>query len=160
LTSCRRGLDGELGSATRSVASGLGPHSDCARHPVVVAIVARSCGLGRGGGARVPFDGYGSRWICGAPRNAPSASLDARTARQAAGSEKINLAVLDVVLPDADGVELPIELKAPLGESIPMIFLSSESEVRSRVQAADRCRRVYGKALRQGTCCAPRTGPC
>ncbi|TMA36662.1 MAG: response regulator, partial [Deltaproteobacteria bacterium] len=45
-----------------------------------------------------------------------------------------NLIILDVVLPDASGIELLAEVKsAPATASIPVVLLSTESEVRDRV---------------------------
>ncbi len=56
-------------------------------------------------------------------------------ARQALARASVGVMVLDVVLPDGDGVEFLKEVRAnPLTHSIPVLFLSSESEVRDRVR--------------------------
>jgi DNA-binding response OmpR family regulator len=45
------------------------------------------------------------------------------------------LVILDVLLPDADGLELLKELRArPDGSSLPVLLLSSEAEVKSRIK--------------------------
>ena len=59
----------------------------------------------------------------------------AAAARDAAGRQSFDLAILDVLLPDADGVELLGELKsAPQTRGLPVMLLSSEDEVRDRVR--------------------------
>ena len=56
-------------------------------------------------------------------------------ARVAAAREPVALVVLDVILPDADGVELLGELRAaPATCDIPVVLLSTETEVRDRLR--------------------------
>jgi two-component system, NtrC family, sensor kinase len=56
-------------------------------------------------------------------------------ARRALASEAPALLVLDVLLPDGDGVELLKELRAsPELKELPVLMLSSEAEVRDRVR--------------------------
>ncbi len=56
-------------------------------------------------------------------------------ARVAAAREPVALVVLDVILPDADGVELLGELRAaPATCDIPVLLLSTETEVRDRLR--------------------------
>jgi DNA-binding response OmpR family regulator len=55
--------------------------------------------------------------------------------REAIGREPVSLVILDVLLPDADGLELLRELRAlPLGAELPILLLSSEAEVKSRIK--------------------------
>jgi DNA-binding response OmpR family regulator len=56
---------------------------------------------------------------------------DARTAMH---RERFSLVILDVLLPDGDGVEFLRELRAPDAEPLPVILLSTEAEVRDRVR--------------------------
>jgi two-component system NtrC family sensor kinase len=59
----------------------------------------------------------------------------AASARDTLSRQGFDLIVLDVVLPDADGVELLAELKsAPQTQGVPVMLLSSEDEVRDRVR--------------------------
>jgi DNA-binding response OmpR family regulator len=56
-------------------------------------------------------------------------------ARDALVQEKIGLVVLDVLLPDGDGVELLRDLRlSPERGSLPVILLSSEAEVKDRIR--------------------------
>jgi DNA-binding response OmpR family regulator/two-component sensor histidine kinase len=56
-------------------------------------------------------------------------------AREALASNAFSLIVLDVVLPDGDGVEFLGEIrKTPAGERTQIMLLSSENEVRDRVR--------------------------
>jgi two-component system NtrC family sensor kinase len=49
--------------------------------------------------------------------------------------ERAALVILDVLLPDADGLELLKELRAsPGGDTLPILLLSSEAEVRNRIK--------------------------
>ncbi len=63
----------------------------------------------------------------------PCASL--AEARDALKHNTVALAVLDVLLPDGDGVDFLAELRAdPATASIPVLMLSSEAEVKDRVR--------------------------
>ncbi len=55
-------------------------------------------------------------------------------ARAALAREPFALVILDVMLPDGDGIDLLAELRASPGGSIPVILLSAESEVRDRLR--------------------------
>jgi two-component system, NtrC family, sensor kinase len=55
-------------------------------------------------------------------------------ARAAMQRNKIDVAVLDVVLPDGDGIALIEELRALAGYPVPVLVLSSEAEVKDRVR--------------------------
>ncbi len=56
-------------------------------------------------------------------------------ARQALSKESFALVVLDVLLPDGDGIEFLREIRgAPATTAIPVMLLSSEAEVRDRVR--------------------------
>jgi two-component system NtrC family sensor kinase len=57
----------------------------------------------------------------------------ARETRQALTRERIALVVLDVLLPDGDGLELLQEIKAALGDT-PVLLLSTEADVKDRVR--------------------------
>lgn len=62
-------------------------------------------------------------------------AAEARTALAGKPHHGVDLIVLDVVLPDADGVELLAELRGdPVTETIPIMLLSSESEVSHRIR--------------------------
>lgn len=52
--------------------------------------------------------------------------------------EHVSLVILDVVLPDADGVELLAELRARSDASPPILLLSTEAEVRDRIRGLER----------------------
>ncbi|MGH8643185.1 MAG: response regulator [Gammaproteobacteria bacterium] len=59
----------------------------------------------------------------------------AEAARQALSRERFGVMVLDVVLPDADGVEFLEEIRAnPSIENVPVLLLSTEAEVRDRIR--------------------------
>jgi two-component system NtrC family sensor kinase len=63
----------------------------------------------------------------------PCASI--REARDALGSRRVDLVVLDVVLPDGDGVELLKEIRARAATSeLPILMLSSEAQVKDRIR--------------------------
>jgi DNA-binding response OmpR family regulator/anti-sigma regulatory factor (Ser/Thr protein kinase) len=56
-------------------------------------------------------------------------------AREALAREPVAVAILDVLLPDGDGVELLRELRAtPAGARIAVLMLSTETELRDRVR--------------------------
>lgn len=56
-------------------------------------------------------------------------------ARAVLATQAMDLIILDVVLPDGDGVELLKEIRAmPVGADIPVLMLSTESEVRDRIR--------------------------
>jgi two-component system, NtrC family, sensor kinase len=58
-----------------------------------------------------------------------------REARDAIGSRSVDLVVLDVVLPDGDGVELLKEIRARAATSeLPILMLSSEAQVKDRIR--------------------------
>jgi PAS domain S-box-containing protein len=60
---------------------------------------------------------------------------DLRSARIALEAGGTDLVILDVVLPDGDGLDFLRELKsAPSSSHIPVLLLSTEAEVRSRVR--------------------------
>jgi two-component system NtrC family sensor kinase len=64
----------------------------------------------------------------------PCASL--ADARAVIARTRIDLAILDVLLPDGDGVDLLFELKSsPAGASTPVLMLSTEAEVKDRIRA-------------------------
>lgn len=59
----------------------------------------------------------------------------AASARDQLGRQGFDLAVLDVLLPDEDGLELLSAIKAALStQALPVMLLSSEDEVRARVR--------------------------
>jgi len=58
---------------------------------------------------------------------------DLSQAREALGGKHWDVIVLDVLLPDGDGIELLAEVRTELKESV-VLLLSSETEVRSRVR--------------------------
>ena len=72
-------------------------------------------------------------------------------ARKALGTEKFDLAILDVLLPDGDGVEFLQEIKSnPATAGIPVMLLSSEAEVRDRVRGLNTGAEEYvGKPYEQ-----------
>ena len=56
-------------------------------------------------------------------------------AREALATQAICLVILDVLLPDGDGVDLLKEIRATTtGASMPILMLSSEAEVRDRIR--------------------------
>ncbi|HEX4339657.1 MAG TPA: response regulator [Polyangiaceae bacterium] len=64
---------------------------------------------------------------------APCATL--AEARVALSGKQIDVAVLDIQLPDGDGFELLAEIRAmPRGTSIPILLLSTSAEVESRIR--------------------------
>jgi two-component system NtrC family sensor kinase len=65
----------------------------------------------------------------------PMLCANAREAREALAREKAAIVVLDVLLPDADGVELLKEIRATLSKDTPVLMLSSEAEVKDRIRA-------------------------
>src|SRR3984893_15832129 len=78
-----------------------------------------------------------------------AATLDA--GRVALNESLFNLIVLDVQLPDGNGVEFLAELKAAAEtRAIPVILLSLEADVRAPCADSGRCRRICRQALRKG----------
>lgn len=60
---------------------------------------------------------------------------DLAGARAALEAERFDLVVLDVLLPDGDGVDLLAEMRrSPLHASTPVVLLSTEAEVRHRIR--------------------------
>jgi DNA-binding response OmpR family regulator/HPt (histidine-containing phosphotransfer) domain-containing protein len=60
---------------------------------------------------------------------------NAAQARAAFSKESIGLVILDVLLPDGDGIELLKELRATkAGADIPVLMLSTEAEVKDRIR--------------------------
>jgi two-component system NtrC family sensor kinase len=58
-----------------------------------------------------------------------------REARDAFAAQSIDLVILDVLLPDGDGVELLKEIRtSPATCDLPILMLSSESEVKDRIR--------------------------
>jgi two-component system NtrC family sensor kinase len=56
-------------------------------------------------------------------------------ARHAFASERFSLVILDVLLPDGDGIELLAEIRAsPSGRATAVMLLSTESEIRDRIR--------------------------
>jgi two-component system NtrC family sensor kinase len=55
-------------------------------------------------------------------------------ARRCFGSEPIDAVILDVVLPDGDGIELLRELRSSADPGLPVLMLSTEAEVQDRVR--------------------------
>ncbi len=62
-------------------------------------------------------------------------AANAEQMRAVLAREKVSLVILDVVLPDADGIELMAEIRALSGSaSPPILLLSTEAEVRDRIR--------------------------
>src|SRR6185369_3328052 len=55
-------------------------------------------------------------------------------ARTALARQTPSLAVLDVLLPDGDGIDLLRQIKSTLAPALPVMLLSMESEVADRVR--------------------------
>src|SRR5512139_4315025 len=65
----------------------------------------------------------------------PVLAADVASARRALASRRFALAVLDVLLPDGDGLELLAEIKgSPQHAGTPVVLLSTETEVQHRVR--------------------------
>jgi DNA-binding response OmpR family regulator len=65
----------------------------------------------------------------------PLPCATAAEARQRLGERPIDLVVLDVILPDGDGIELLRELRSRQGgAATPVLLLSSEAEVQDRIR--------------------------
>jgi two-component system, NtrC family, sensor kinase len=61
-----------------------------------------------------------------------------REARDALAAQTIDLVILDVLLPDGDGVELLEEIRSlPLLRELPVLMLSSEAEVTDRIRGLE-----------------------
>lgn len=62
-------------------------------------------------------------------------AADVASARRALAARRFGLAVLDVLLPDGDGLELLAEIKrSPEHGAVPVVLLSTEAEVQHRVR--------------------------
>ncbi len=59
-------------------------------------------------------------------------------ARQRVAEETVSAAVLDVLLPDTDGVALLEELRAGPHRDLPILMLSTEAEVKDRIRGLER----------------------
>lgn len=55
-------------------------------------------------------------------------------ARSALAQQAFSLAILDVLLPDGDGLDLLREIKSQISPAIPAIVLSTEAELRDRIR--------------------------
>ncbi|MGC4087659.1 MAG: response regulator [Polyangiaceae bacterium] len=55
-------------------------------------------------------------------------------ARRILAQEVVNLAILDVVLPDGDGVDLLAELRSGANAEMPVLMLSTEAEISDRIR--------------------------
>ena len=65
----------------------------------------------------------------------PVYCADLRSARQALARDGCGVVVLDVLLPDGDGLDLLKEIKeSPATANLPVMLLSTEAEVRNRVR--------------------------
>src|ERR1700677_851690 len=62
----------------------------------------------------------------------------ASAAREALARSTVDVVVLDVMLPDVDGITLLAELRgAPATAHTPILLLSSEAEVRDRIRGLE-----------------------
>jgi two-component system, NtrC family, sensor kinase len=65
----------------------------------------------------------------------PLLCATASEARETLARESVALVVLDVILPDADGIDFIREIRAaPSSASAPILMLSTEAEVKSRIR--------------------------
>jgi two-component system, NtrC family, sensor kinase len=56
-------------------------------------------------------------------------------ARHALAAERFSLVILDILLPDGDGIELLVEIRAsPAADTTAVMLLSTESEIRDRIR--------------------------
>ena len=62
---------------------------------------------------------------------------DATDARRAFAEADFALALLDVMLPDGNGIALLRELRAAVGESVPVVIVSALGEIDERVSGLD-----------------------
>jgi DNA-binding response OmpR family regulator len=62
------------------------------------------------------------------------ACADAKAARAALLEQSIDIVILDVVLPDSNGADLLKEIRSAESANLPVLMLSSEAEVRDRIQ--------------------------
>jgi two-component system NtrC family sensor kinase len=70
---------------------------------------------------------------------APALCADLAGARERLAERRFALAVIDVLLPDGDGLELLGQIRAdPNHSAMPVVLLSSEAEVRDRVRGLQR----------------------
>jgi two-component system, NtrC family, sensor kinase len=56
------------------------------------------------------------------------------SARRILADEAVDLAIVDVVLPDGDGVDLLRELRSGANADMPVLMLSTEAEIRDRIR--------------------------
>src|SRR5688572_12550799 len=65
----------------------------------------------------------------------PLPCATAAEARETLARDSADVVILDVLLPDGDGVELLKEVRAgPSGATMPVLMLSSEAEVKDRIR--------------------------
>ena len=65
----------------------------------------------------------------------PVLCATAADAREALAGDTVDVIVLDVLLPDANGVDLLSEIRSsPLGSAVAIVMLSSEAEVKDRIR--------------------------
>jgi PAS domain S-box-containing protein len=74
----------------------------------------------------------------------PVPCADGATARDALSRREVGLVVLDVMLPDVDGIELLAELRrSPRHRRTPVMLLSTAAEVKSRIRGLESGADVY-----------------
>lgn len=77
------------------------------------------------------------RSLCGLLRKAgfvPLAALDGRTGLRKLRSESLDVVLLDVLLPDTDGLALLRQIKA-LDEDLPVVLMTGQAEIPAAVEA-------------------------
>src|SRR5665213_1600780 len=69
-------------------------------------------------------------------RTVPCAT--AAEARERLAGERVDVVILDVLLPDADGVEFLSELRAlPAGKDAVVLMLSTEADIQDRIRGME-----------------------
>jgi two-component system, NtrC family, sensor kinase len=69
----------------------------------------------------------------------PVLASSVASAREALARRNVELVILDVVLPDGDGIDLLSEIRrAPETQAVPILLLSSEADVKDRVRGLKR----------------------